>query len=53
MRTITIKEYVLEELNRMLAAEGKDVRIVAERPRPRAVEDVVVSFPSKGEGYQC
>jgi hypothetical protein len=53
---MTIKDYVLEELNRMLAAEGKDVRIVAERPRPRAVEDDnVVTFgpPKGGEGLQC
>ena len=39
MRTMTIKEYVLEELNRMLAAEGKNVRIVSERPRPRLIAD--------------
>jgi hypothetical protein len=40
----------------MLAAEGKDVRIVAERPRPRVVEDednVVRLSPSKSEGMQC
>ena len=56
MRTMTLKEIVLEEFNRRLEAQGKDVRIVAERPRPRAVEDDdnVVSFSSKrGEGLQC
>jgi hypothetical protein len=35
MRTMTLKELVLEELNRQLAEEGRDVRVVAERPRPR------------------
>jgi hypothetical protein len=33
MRTVTIKELVLEEFNKMLAKEG--VQIVAERPRPQ------------------
>jgi hypothetical protein len=55
MRTLTLKEFVLEEFNRRLEAKGRDVRIVAERARPRAVEDDnVVSFNSpKGEGLQC
>jgi hypothetical protein len=37
MRTITLKELVLEELNRQLADAGRDVRVVAERPKPRLV----------------
>ena len=36
MRTVTLKEYVLEEFNRMLAEEGRDVRIVTERPQSGA-----------------
>jgi len=39
MRTITIKELVFEEINRMLEAEGRDVRIVSERPKPRLVAE--------------
>jgi hypothetical protein len=39
MRTISLKEYVLEEFNRMLAEEGRDVRVVVERPRPRLVSE--------------
>lgn len=35
MRTITLKELVLEELNRQLVAEGRDVQVVAERPKPQ------------------
>jgi hypothetical protein len=45
MRTITLKELVFEELNRQLAEEGRDVQVVAERPRPRLVaerDEVVV-----------
>jgi hypothetical protein len=39
MRTMTLKELVFEELNRQLAEEGRDVRVVAERPRPQLVAD--------------
>jgi hypothetical protein len=39
MRTMTLKELVLEELNRQLAEEGRDVRVVAERPRPCLATD--------------
>jgi hypothetical protein len=35
VRTLTLKELVFEELNRQLAQEGRDVRVVAERPKPR------------------
>jgi hypothetical protein len=42
---MTIKDYVIEELNRILAAEGKDVRLVAERSKP--VADNVVQFRPK------
>jgi hypothetical protein len=41
MRTLTLKELVFEELNRQLEEEGRDVRVVAERPRPRLVAEVV------------
>ena len=34
IRTVTLKELVLEELNRQLAEAGRDVRIVPERPKP-------------------
>jgi hypothetical protein len=34
IRMVTLKELVLEELNRQLAASGRDVRIVSERPKP-------------------
>jgi hypothetical protein len=57
MQTLTVDEYILEKLNERLAARGENVRLVAERPRPRAVEgdDNVVSFSSaKGdEPIQC
>src|SRR5215467_4597261 len=32
---MTVKQFVLEEINRMLAKEGRNVRIVAERPKPQ------------------
>jgi hypothetical protein len=41
MRNLNIQEYFLEELNRMLAAEGRDVRIVADHSRPRLAEIIV------------
>jgi hypothetical protein len=34
IRTLTLREFMLEELNRQLAEDGRDVRIVAERPKP-------------------
>ena len=40
-RTITLKELVLEELNRQLAEAGRDVRVVSERPKPTLVSNVV------------
>jgi hypothetical protein len=49
MRTITLKELVLEELNRQLAADGRDARVVAERPRPRLVREVVELKPRTGK----
>jgi hypothetical protein len=39
MRTVSIKEYVLEEINRMLEQEGRDLRISVQRPSPRLVTD--------------
>jgi hypothetical protein len=44
MRTITLKELVFEELNRQLAEEGRDVRVVAERPQPRLVAERVAEI---------
>lgn len=44
MRTITLKELVLEELNRQLAESGRDVRIVSERPKPALVGGEVVEM---------
>jgi hypothetical protein len=44
MRTITLKELVLEELNRQLAETGRDVRIVSERPKPTLVGGDVVEM---------
>jgi hypothetical protein len=38
-RTVTLKELVLEEMNRQLAEEGRDVQVVFERPRPQLVAD--------------
>jgi hypothetical protein len=34
MRTITLREYVLEQFNQMLAENGENVRVVIDRPRP-------------------
>ena len=44
---MTIQEFFLEELNRMLAEEGRDVRIVTERPKPKlaAERGQVVELP--------
>ena len=39
MRTITLKEFVLEEFNRLLEAEGRAVRIVTEPAKPRLAAD--------------
>jgi hypothetical protein len=49
MRTMTLKELVLEEMNRLLEAEGRDVRVIAERPRPKLVKDNVVRMKRKEE----
>jgi hypothetical protein len=35
MRTITLREYLLEEINRMLEEEGRDCRVVYEREKPQ------------------
>jgi hypothetical protein len=37
MRTMTLKEFLLEEINRDLREEGRDIQIVFERPQPRLV----------------
>jgi hypothetical protein len=44
MRTVTLREYVLEELNRRLAAQGRDVQIVSERPKPKLATDNIVKL---------
>jgi hypothetical protein len=51
-RTITLKELVLEELNRQLAEEGRDVKVLAERPRPALVAERgrVVQFGAARDG---
>ena len=45
MRMLSLRELVFEELNRQLEEEGRDVRVVAERPRPRLVSEVVQMQP--------
>jgi hypothetical protein len=47
MRTVTLKEFVIEEFNRMLAEEGRDVRIVTERPKPKLTGKVVELWPQE------
>jgi hypothetical protein len=39
MRTITFKDFVIEELNRMLAEEGRELCLSTERPRPMLASD--------------
>jgi hypothetical protein len=39
MKARTIQEFVLDELNRMLEEEGRDVRVAMRRPRPRLATD--------------
>jgi hypothetical protein len=34
-RTITLREFMFEELNRQLQRRGHDVEIVDERPKPQ------------------
>jgi hypothetical protein len=38
-RTLTIKEYLLEELNRRARERGEDIELVFERPQPRLVAE--------------
>jgi hypothetical protein len=38
-RTITAKEYLLEELNRRARERGEDIELVFERPQPRLVAE--------------
>jgi hypothetical protein len=44
-RTLTIKEYLLESLNRRMRERGEDVELVFERPRPKLVSEVVQLQP--------
>jgi len=49
-RTLTLREFMFEELNRQLQARGHDVEIVDERPEPRLVAsegNVVQLNPAK------
>jgi hypothetical protein len=39
MRLVTFKELFLEEVNKMLEEEGRDIRVVADRPRPKLVAE--------------
>jgi hypothetical protein len=34
-RQVTLKEFLLEEINRELREEGRDIQVVFARPRPR------------------
>lgn len=39
MRTMTLKEFLLEEINKELREEGRDIQIVFARPQPRLVAE--------------
>jgi hypothetical protein len=39
-RTLTIKEYLLEELNRRMRARGEDIELVFSHERPKLAEVV-------------
>jgi hypothetical protein len=39
-RTLTVREYLLETLNRRMRERGEDVELVFDRPRPRLAEVV-------------
>jgi hypothetical protein len=39
-RTLTIKEYLLEELNRRARERGEDIELVFERTQPRLVAEL-------------
>ena len=39
MRTLTLKEFLLEEINKDLREQGRDVQVVFQRPRPQLVAD--------------
>jgi hypothetical protein len=41
MRTLTLKEFLLEEINKDLREQGRDVQVVFERPKPRLVGERV------------
>ena len=51
-RTLTIKEYLLEELNRRARERGEDVELVFERPRPELVADRGVVVPLRAAGTE-
>jgi hypothetical protein len=51
-RTMTMKEYLLEELNRRMREDGKDVELVFERPQPRLAEVVQLQPASQGPAME-
>lgn len=46
-RTLTLKEYIVEELNRRARERGDDFEIVLERPKPQLVHDNIIQLQSK------
>jgi hypothetical protein len=46
-RVMTIKELVLWELNRQLAEEGSEVRVVSQRPQPQLATSEGVVVPMR------
>jgi hypothetical protein len=59
-RTLTVREYLLEELNRLARARGDDIEIVFEypehperrRPHLAAKEGEIVEFPERPTSNQ-
>ena len=51
-RVLTIKEYLLEELNRRARERGEDVELVFEKPKPRlaARQGEVLQLRQREEG---
>ena len=47
-RVLTIKEYLLEELNRRAKERGEDIELVFERPQPRLATKHGEVMPLKG-----
>jgi hypothetical protein len=51
MRTMTMKDFVIGEINKMLEEEGSDVRIVSEPPRPRLAASAGEVVPLRKEEH--